>query len=278
MPVLVLDAYNLLFRSFASLPAAITGGDDLPINAVYGMLAFIVRAVREHEPDHIVAAFDTPDMPTFRHLRYEGYQAQRGPMGGENAPDFARQVAVAQQLLPQLGIPAPSEGGFEADDIMGTLSVQLAGQGVDVIAVSTDRDLLQLVQRHVAILVPGKEQRLIDSATAVRERLGVDPEGVTSFKALAGDPSDNIPGLAGIGAKTASALVTGYRDLDGVYANLDQLPARQRGILETGRDMAYLFRDIATIRTDVPGISAASLPTLHITAESRPRELLRQYG
>ena len=126
--------------------------------------------------------------------------------------------------------------------------------------------------------MPGKEQRLIDSATAVRERLGVDPEGVTSFKALAGDPSDNIPGLAGIGAKTASALVTGYRDLDGVYANLDQLPARQRGILETGRDMAYLFRDIATIRTDVPGISAASLPTLHITAESRPRELLRQYG
>lgn len=278
MRVLLLDAYNLLFRSFASLPAKITGADDLPINAVYGMLAFIVRAVREHEPEHIIAAFDTPDVPTFRHLRFADYQAQRGPMGGENAPDFQRQVAIAQGLLPRLGVPALAAAGFEADDIIGTLAVGLAGAGSGAIAVSTDRDMLQLVRPGISILVPGKENRLIDSDSAVRDRIGVEPAGVTSFKALAGDASDNIPGLPGIGAKTAAGLVTSYGTLDGVYAHLGELSPRHRSILDSGRDIAYLFRDIATIRTDVNGIDATPLPGLEITAESRPRELLRELG
>jgi DNA polymerase I len=278
VPVLLLDAYNLLFRSFASLPSAITGADDLPINAVYGMLAFIIRAVREQEPEHIVAAFDVPDVPTFRHRLYKQYQAQRGPMGGENAPDFQRQVGIARELLPQLGIPAISRPGFEADDIMGTLAVQLAMAGRDAIAVSTDRDLLQLIRPGVSILVPGKQQTLIESQEAVRARIGVDPEGVTSFKGLAGDASDNIPGLSGIGTKTASALVTQFRDLDGIYGNLGEIAPRQRGILRAGRELAYLYQDVATIRTEVPDVDAAALPPLLVTANSGSRELLKQFG
>jgi DNA polymerase-1 len=275
---LLLDAYNLLFRSFASLPAKITGADQLPVNAVYGMLAFIVRAAREYEPEHIIAAFDVPDVPTFRHILYDRYQAQRGPMGGDNAPDFQRQVTLALQILPGLGIPAVSRAGFEADDIMGTLALQLANEGREAILVSTDRDLLQLVQPLISILVPGKEGKLIAGEDAVRERIGVVPSGVTSFKALAGDASDNIPGLPGIGAKTASALVTRYGSLDGIYANLEDIPVRQRAILQPGHDQAYLYQDVATIRTEVPGLSAAALPAPEIGPDSRPRELLGKYG
>lgn len=276
--MLLLDAYNLLFRSFASLPSTITGVDERPINAVYGMLAFIVREVRERGPDHVVAAFDVPEVSTFRHLRYGGYQAQRGPMGGENADDFQRQVGIARDLLPRLGIPAVLQPGFEADDVMGTLAVQISDRGRDALVVSTDRDLLQLVRPGIAVLVPGKQARMIGSTDEVRDRIGVPPSGVTSFKALAGDASDNIPGLPGIGAKTASGLVTRFESLDGIYRNLSEVPTRQRDILTTGRDTAYLYQDIATIRTDVPGVSADSLPRPQITADSRPRELLREYG
>jgi DNA polymerase-1 len=272
--VLLLDAYNLLFRSFSSLPSKITGTDDLPVNAVYGMLAFIIRAVREHEPTHVVAAFDVPDVPTFRRELFAPYQAQRGPMGGENAPDFQRQVALAEKLLPRLGIPALSRPGYEADDIMGTLAIHLAGNRSEAIAVSTDRDLLQLVRPGIAILVPGKEQRLVADDASVRDRIGVDPDGVTAFKALAGDASDNIPGLPGIGAKTAASLVTRFGDLDGVYNHLPELPARQEAILRAGRERAYLFRHLATIRTDLPDLHPGPLPTLDIGEESRPRELL----
>jgi DNA polymerase-1 len=278
VPVLLLDAYNLLFRSFASLPSAIAGADELPINAVYGMLAFIVREVRERRPEHVVAAFDVPEVPTFRHQRYGKYQAQRGPMGGENADDFQRQVGIARDLLPRLGVPAVFHPGFEADDIMGTLAAQLADRGMEAIAVSTDRDLLQLVRPGIAILVPGKQGTLIGDDQAVRERIGVPPSGVTSFKALAGDASDNIPGLPGIGAKTASGLIARFENLDGIYHDLSEVPPRQRDILTAGKETAYLYQDIATIRTDVPGVSADALPSLEITAESGARALLKEYG
>lgn len=278
MPVLLLDAYNLLFRSFASLPSAITGADDLPINAVYGILAFIVREIRDREPEHVVAAFDVPDVPTFRRLRYDGYQSQRGPLGGENADDFQRQVAIALDLLPRLGIPVAFSAGFEADDVIGTLAVELANLGGEVLAVSTDRDLLQLVRPGIGILVPGKQGRLIADAEAVQDRMGVPPSGITSFKALAGDASDNIPGLPGIGSKTASALVNRHENLDAIYASLDELPHRHREILSAGKETAYLFCDIATIRIDVPGVSAAGLPRPEVSGESRPRELLKEYG
>lgn len=278
MQIFVVDAYNMVFRSFASLPSAITSENGSPINAVYGSLAYLTRLVREHRPDRIAAAFDVPDEPTFRHRLFPQYQAQRGPLGGENADDFARQVKIADDLLPHLGIPTLSVPGFEADDIIGTLALRLAREGAEVTAVSTDKDLLQLVRPGIRILVPGKENRLIADEDNVRERIGVAPAGVTTFKALAGDPSDNIPGLPGIGTKTAAALVNGHGDLARIYEHVDELPARQAAILQAGADLARLFQDIATIRTDVPGVTLEGIPPLAINEESRPRELLRAHG
>src|SRR5262245_47669058 len=128
MTVLLLDAHNLLFRSFVTLPSSITA-QGKPVHAVYGMLAAVLRLMRELEPEHVVAAFDVPSVPTFRHELYPAYQGQRGPLGGEQADEFSRQVAMAIDALPRLGLPALSYPGYEADDIMGTLACGCASDG-----------------------------------------------------------------------------------------------------------------------------------------------------
>ena len=279
MTILLLDGYNLLFRSFSILPDSIVDAEGKPINAVYGLVASMLRLLRDRQPDRIVVAFDTPEVPNFRSQLYPLYQAQRGPLGGDRADEFADQVHVAQDVLPALGIPAPTAPGFEADDIMGTLAVRAADRGMDVIVVTTDRDALQLVRPHISILVPGKEDRLLSTGEAVRERMGVPPEGIVPFKALAGDPSDNIPGLPGIGTKTAVALVNEYATLDAIYDNLDRISPRSRRSLAEHADEARLFEKLVTIVTDldVP-LDVASLPQLAIAADAAVRPLLAAAG
>jgi DNA polymerase-1 len=279
LDVLVLDAYNVLFRSFSSLPRAITGRNDEPVNAVYGALAFVLRMLREYQPDRIVAAFDVPDVPTFRHQLFPGYQAQRGPLGGEHAEDFARQVAMAQDILPRVGIPALYQAGFEADDVMGSVARSVASSGGRARLVSTDRDLLQLVGPGIELLVPGKEMLNVASPDAVRRRIGVDPEYVTTFKALAGDASDNIPGLPGIGAKTAIRLIDDFGDLDRILASAGEVPARTARILTEGAADARLFEQVATIETGLEiGGQAFSLPALALSIDDRPRAILDRFG
>lgn len=278
MNVLVLDAYNLLYRSFSSLPRAITGADGEPIHAVYGLLNTVLRLWRELGPDSIVAAFDTPAVPTFRSQLYAGYQAQRGPLGGDYADDFSRQATLARELLPGIGIPTPAMDHYEADDIMGTLATSVARSGGHATIVSTDRDLTQLVAPGIAIIMPAKEPRTIDSDDDVRSLLGVAAAGVTTFKALAGDPSDNIPGVRGIGRKGAVDLVNRYHSLDAIYAAMDEHPRRIAAALRAGRDDAYLFRTLVTIRTELElGLTPADLPPPRMTDESRAREIIEKH-
>lgn len=279
MNVLVLDTYNLLYRSFSSLPRTITGADGEPIHAVYGLLNTVLRLWRELGPDSIVAAFDTPGVPTFRSQMYAGYQAKRGPLGGQHADDFARQATLARDILPRIGIPALSVDRYEADDIMGTLATSVARSGGHATIVSTDRDLTQLVAPAISIIVPSKEPRTIDSDEDVRSVLGVSAAGVTTFKALAGDPSDNIPGVRGIGRKGAVDLVNGYHSLDAMYAALDDHRHRTAAALRAGREDAYLFRTVVTILTDLKlGITPAELPTLRMTDASRAREIIEKHS
>jgi DNA polymerase-1 len=275
--VLVLDAYNLLFRSFATLPSSITDQKDQPINAVYGLLGGIIKMMRDLQPARIVAAFDVPEVPTFRHRAYPSYQAQRGPLGGEKAEDFACQVSIAEQILPALGVPALSQPGYEADDVMGTVARGVQSRSGAAILVSTDRDLLQLVGNGIEIVVPGAAGLRIQDAQAVRERIGVTPEHVPTFKSLAGDASDNIPGVPGIGPKTAVSLVETYGSLENLYDHLDELPRRSAAALDAGREMAFLFRHIATIVTNLElAIDLGDLPAPEITAESKVRDLLNK--
>ncbi|MBV9279156.1 MAG: hypothetical protein JOZ41_03655 [Chloroflexi bacterium] len=275
--LLLLDGYNLLYRSFVTLPSAITGGDGRPINAVYGMVAAILRLMRELEPARIVAAFDVPEIPTFRHDLYPLYQAQRGPLGGAESEEFLRQVALAQRSLPPLGIAALTYPGYEADDIMGTLASRGAAAEERAVIVSTDKDLLQLVRPGIEVLVPGKAGLHIRDADGVRARLGVHPSGVTTYKALAGDPSDNIPGVPGIGARTAIRLVERYGSLEAIYDDLAGLPARTAAALREARDSAFLFRRLVTIQTDLPlEGDLASLPTPAFTPDAGIRDLLNR--
>lgn len=278
MNVLLLDAYNLLYRSFTSLPRTITGSDSRPIHGVYGMLNTVLRLWRELGPDSIVAAFDTPEVPTFRSQLYAGYQAQRGPLGGEHADEFSRQARLARDVLPKLGIPVPAMEGYEADDIIGTLSTRVAQAGGQATIVSTDRDLTQLVAAGIAIILPGKEPRWISSDDDVRSLLGVSAADVTTFKALAGDPSDNIPGVRGIGRKGAADLVTRYHSLDAIYADLDNQSPRTATALRAGREDAYLFQTIVTIHTDLNlDLVTTELPAPQFSDSSRAREIIEQH-
>ncbi len=276
MKMLLLDSYNLLYRAFSSLPRAITDSSGEPINAVYGMLSSILRLWRDLQPDHIIAAFDMPDVPTFRSTLYPPYQAQRGRLGGDHADDFARQVSLARTLLPLLGIPAISLPRYEADDVMGTLACQVRAGGGESTIVSTDRDLTQLVGPGISIFVPSKEPAILASDEDVRGVMGVDPDGVTTFKALAGDPSDNIPGVRGIGRTGAANLVREYHNLEAIYRSLDNHRPRTASALRAGEHDAFLFRDIVTIRTelDLPPI-LSELPQLLLDEHSRVRQLLQ---
>jgi len=275
--VLLLDGHNLVYRAFTSLPMTITGLDGQPINAVYGVLSTIIKLAREHGAGHAVAAFDVPDVPTFRHDLYPSYQAQRGPLGGAQAEEFQRQVVLAQRILPLTGIPVLTAPGYEADDIMGTLAIRLAGQGDTALIVSTDRDLLQLVHPGVEVLAPGGTGVHARTAADVLTRMKVAPDGVATLKALAGDASDNIPGIRGIGMKTAAELVNTYGSLECIYAALGSLPPRTAQLLTQGRENAFLFRRLVTVVTDV-GLPAAdeNLPALPFDAGTRAREIVNR--
>jgi DNA polymerase-1 len=271
----LLDGHNLLYRAFTSLPAAITGGDGRPIHAVYGLLSTVLRLWRETGIDRIVAAFDEPDIPTFRHRLYPAYQGQRGPLGGADAPEFSRQVGLARIVLPAVGIPALSLGGYEADDIMATLAVQAAAAEGEATIVSTDRDLLQLVRPGIRILVPGKLSTIIGNREGVIARLGVAAEGVTTFKSLAGDASDNIPGVSGIGVKTAASLVNEYGTLEAIYDGLSDLPARVASRLSSERELAFLFREVVTVVTSLDlAFRVAEVRPAAFTESTRIRELI----
>ena len=275
MKVLLLDGYNLLFRAFTSLPSAIVSRDGLPINAVYGTVSATIRLMRDLDATRVVVAFDTPDVPTFRHVLFPAYQGQRGPMGGENADDFARQVEIAFQVLPLAGVPAVRAPGFEADDVLGTLALRLAASGGQALIVSTDRDLLQLVRPGVEVISPGNPPIHARTEDDVIARLGVRPERVTDFKALAGDASDNIPGLSGIGTKSAATLVNEYGAIECIYDRLPEIPKRVAARLEGQLDTALLLRDVVTIRTDLPvDLDPSALPEPALRSDSRVRDVL----
>jgi DNA polymerase I len=268
-----------LYRSFTSLPQAITAGDGRPINAVYGLLNFLLRALREHDTDRMVLALDTPDTPTFRHELYPSYQGQRGPLGGEDAPEFARQVEIAKSVAEALGIVVLARAGYEADDVMGSCGVAVAETSDEAIIVSTDRDLLQLVRPGIEVLSPTNPPIHARSSADVMQRLGVAPEGVTTFKALAGDASDNIPGVKGIGTKTAAMLVNRHGTLEEIFAHLDALPPNTARKLNDGRDDAFLFRRIVTVVTDLD-VPLERVRSAHASfgPDDRARALLDRVG
>lgn len=246
--LVLVDGNALLHRAFHALPPLTTSKGEL-VNATYGFASMLFKALNELKPRYAAVAFDKAG-PTFRHIEFEAYKAQR-----PKAPEgLFEQLERVKELVRILNIPIFEAEGYEADDVLGTLAKQAAEKGLTTIIVSGDTDALQLVNPRVKVLTPGKvfsETTIYDEA-AVREKYGLEPRQLIDFKALKGDPSDNIPGVPGIGEKTAKKLLAQFGSVEALYHHLDQVDERTRKILEAHRDQAMQSKRLATIVTDVP--------------------------
>lgn len=247
--LLLVDGNSLVNRAFYALPPLSTGS-GVPTGAVYGFLTMLLRFLAEKDPSHIVVAFDHPS-PTFRHSMFDGYKKTRKP----TPESLVVQMPVVKDVLTALNLPQMECPGYEADDIIGTLAKAGKQQGLAVTILTGDRDCLQLLDHTVEVVLPvrGISQVREYMPGTVEEEMGITPSLIVDLKALAGDSSDNIPGIRGIGEKTALSLLKRYGSLDGVYANLSEIsPARVQKLLREGRDIAFLCKELATIDTDSP--------------------------
>ena len=252
MKFLVLDGNSILNRAFYGIKL-LTTKDGLYTNGIYGFLNILSKLLDESKPDATAVAFDLP-APTFRHLAYDGYKATRKGMPEELRP----QVPILKELLDLMGIPRLEAEGFEADDILGTEAAACAARGDDCILATGDRDSLQLVDATVNVWLAatrgGRPETTVYDPEKIRETYGVTPRQLIEVKALMGDTSDNIPGVAGVGEKTALDLVRRFGSVEEIYARLPELDIRDslRKKLEAGRESAKMSRNLAEIRTDAP--------------------------
>lgn len=251
----LIDGHALAYRTYFALTGYSPSGSRWqtskgePTAGIYGFSTVLLRLLEQEKPDYLAVAFDVGK--TFRDDIFPEYKGTRAKMPDDLRPQIER----IRQLVDAFNIPRLEMEGYEADDVLGTIAKKAAAQGIGVKIITGDRDLLQLVGDHIIVSLPqkGKMGESQDYATEeqVKEYFGVPPRLVVDYKALLGDTSDNIPGVKGIGEKTAQALYETFASLDDLYAHLDQVPPKVRSKLEENREMAYLSRDLATIRTDL---------------------------
>ena len=239
----LIDGSAYIYRSFHALPP-LTNGEGLPTNAVLGFTNIIVKMMHDFEPTHAVICFDAKG-PTFRHEMFEEYKANRPPM-----PDDLRvQLPFVRKVAKAYRIPTMEQQGLEADDIIGTLAHKGQAAGFEVVIVSGDKDFMQLVSDECVISDPARDVYL--DRDAVKEKLGVWPEQVVDIMALTGDTSDNVPGVPGIGKKTAPDLINQFGSLDGLYEQVETITKKkQKENLINNKDLAFISRDLVTIKTD----------------------------
>ena len=250
MKLMILDGNSIINRAFYGVRLLSTK-DGVYTNAIYGFLNILERLRADEQPDALCVAFDLK-APTFRHLAYDGYKATRHPMPEE----LAMQMPLMKEVLGAMNIPIYECEGWEADDILGTAGEICAREGEDCVIVTGDRDSLQLVTDRVTVkLVTSKSGQTITTnytPDVFHAEYGFDPVRLVDLKSLMGDSSDNIPGVAGIGPKTATSLLLEYGTLDGIYEHLPEIKESVRKKLEKDREQAYLSYDLATIRKNAP--------------------------
>lgn len=245
--LVLIDGHAIMHRAYHALPP-LTTKDKKPINAVYGLVSMLLRIIKEMEPTHIAVAFDRKE-PTFRKEAFEEYQAHRPEMDEELDEQFER----ARQTLRAFNVPIYSKAGYEADDVIGTLAKNAEKDMDEVVIVTGDQDILQLVGGSVKVFLPsrGVVKGKVYEKDDVVEKLKIEPEQIVDYKALAGDSSDNYPGIRGVGPKTAAKLLEEYGDLDEIYKNLDKIEDSLRKKLEENKKDVVLYRKLARIVTNV---------------------------
>ena len=246
--LVIIDGSSLLFRAFYALPPTMTAPDGTPTNAIYGFLRMLLGLYRDLDPEYMAVTFDK-DRHTFRTEMYDGYKATRKPAPDELVPQFDLIIDV----LRTMGVAVYSIPGYEGDDVLGTLSARYEKE-LPVDIVTGDRDALQLSSDQTTILLTQKGITNMARMTpaAIMEKYHITPSQVIDIKALMGDTADNIPGVPGIGEKTALQLLTEYKDLDNLYAHVEEIKGARKKKLIENKEMAYLSYKLATIKRDVP--------------------------
>ncbi len=245
----LIDGHALAYRMYFALTA---GGNSTrwqtskgePTAGIYGFARELLRIIEQEKPDYIAVAFDTGK--TFRHAIFEAYKATRAKMPDDLRPQIER----IRQMVDAFNIPRLEMEGYEADDVLGSIARIVAGQGLGVKIITGDRDLLQLVNERTTIYLAGDDQNYITNEDVIK-KLGVRPDQVVDYKALVGDKSDNIPGVAGVGEKTAISLLEKFGTLDNIYSHIDEVENRWKVKLQQNKETAYLSRDLAQIKTDL---------------------------
>ena len=243
--LVLIDGNAILHRAFHALPP-MTNKMGEPTNAIYGLVSMFLRVIQDLKPTHIAVAFDEK-APTFRHKEFKEYQSQRPP----TAEDLSSQFEKARNFFVAARVPVYSMPGFEADDVIGTIADKAKE---DVVIVTGDRDQLQLINDRIKLYMPvaGLANAKLFGEAETKERMGVAPNLIDDYKALVGDPSDNYPGVPGIGPKTAVSLLEEYGSFVNIYKSLDKVPQKIREKLENGRSQGEMSKKLATIVRDVP--------------------------
>ncbi|MDQ3690572.1 MAG: DNA polymerase I [Chloroflexota bacterium] len=246
--LMLIDGPSLVYRGYFALPP-LTMSDGTLVNAVFGFLQIVLRGMQDVKPDFAIVSFDI-GKPQFRFDAFPEYKAGRPSM-----PDDLRgQFPIVREIAAMMGMPTRELAGYEADDVIGTLTKQATAQGVDTMIVSGDLDGLQLVDDHVRLLTTrmGVASTVIYDEARVMERYGLRPDQMLDYKALKGDTSDNIPGVPGVGEKTASSLLRQFGTLDGLYERLDEVKGKMRDRLAEHRESAFMSREVGRIVCDLP--------------------------
>jgi DNA polymerase-1 len=246
--LVLIDGHSLAYRAFHALPEDMRTSQGELTNAVYGFTSMLLNVLRDEKPTHIAVAFDKG--LTFRHEIYAAYKAHRTKMPDEMCVQMDRIREVVQTM----GIPIFEQEGYEADDLLGTLARQAEERDIDTLVVTGDTDLLQLVDDHTRVLTSRWHfsDTVIYDTQGVQQKYGLAPTQLADFKGIVGDKSDNIPGVRGVGEKTATQLLQQYGTLEGVYEHLGEVESRFRSKLESQRDTAFLSRRLGIIKHDAP--------------------------
>jgi DNA polymerase-1 len=257
--LILLDTHAILHRAYHALPDFASPQGE-PTGALYGVVAMLLRIIEELKPNYVVACYDLPE-PTYRHTAFDGYKASRE----KTDDDLVAQINRSRDIFAAFGIPIYECAGFEADDLLGTIAHQVKGQkDIEVVIASGDMDTMQCVDGkrvQVYTLKKGINDTILYDEQAVIERFGFGPKLVPDYKGLRGDASDNIPGIAGIGEKTATDLIVKFGGLESLYKKLKKnedtlleagIKARMVKLLKEGEEEAQFSKMLATIRIDVP--------------------------
>ncbi|MEJ2286945.1 MAG: 5'-3' exonuclease H3TH domain-containing protein, partial [Desulfobacterales bacterium] len=243
--IYLIDGTAYIYRAYHAI-RSLTNSRGLPTNAVFGFTRMLIKLMEDRSPEYVGMFFDAKG-PTFRHERYKEYKANRPPM----PEDMAMQIPYIKKVTEAFNLPIFELQGYEADDLIGTLARKAEKEGLNVVMVTGDKDFMQLVTDKAAIWDPMKENTI--DQKSIRENFGIEPHQMIDVQGLSGDTADNIPGVPGIGQKTALDLVKTYNSMPELYENLDAITKKkQRENLENFKDQAFLSRELVTINTRVP--------------------------